>query len=217
MCSCWDRWGSRPLFEDPAEEAGAGRAPLHCNQPPPPLGKIFRTQSQRATSSPSTFLQTTLCSDTAALLLSRHTLHAQACAHTHRHTHTKKNVYRFTAVQRQWKTAWGLSRCADKNSVDVIYERERKKVRGKRWRGGRGKKGKTSDSVFKSILDSNHLDIVMSPALWLTNHHKLNSSPQLSCRRHRCESIVEILGCQSARPLILCIGTENAPHHYSYH
>lgn len=82
---------------------------------------------------------------------------------------------------------------------------------------GRGKKPSTSDSVFKSILDSNHLDIVMSPALWLTNVHKLNSPLQLTCRWCRCESIVEILGCQSAQSLILCIRTEKISHHYSYH
>lgn len=42
MCSCWDRWGSRPLFEVPAKEAIASSG-LST-----PLCKIFRTESHWA-------------------------------------------------------------------------------------------------------------------------------------------------------------------------
>lgn len=119
MCSCWDRWGSRPSFEVPAKEvvASRGLSTPHC--------KIFRTQSHWATSLPSVSLQTTLGFDTPGLILSRHTLQFFFFLNV-------ANVYKFTTVQRQWKTAWGLSRCADKNSGDLIYEREGEKERGRR-------------------------------------------------------------------------------------
>lgn len=42
--------------------------------------------------------------------------------------------------------------------------------------GEQEKKPTTSHSPFKSILEPNHLNIVMSSALLLTNHRKLNSS-----------------------------------------
>lgn len=109
MCSCWDRWGSCPSFEVPAKEVVASRG-LST-----PLCKIFRTESHWATSLPSVSLQTTLGFSAARLLVSSKHL-----------TKNKNltNVYKFTTVQRQWKTAWGLSRRADKNSGDLIYERE---------------------------------------------------------------------------------------------
>lgn len=53
--------------------------------------------------------------------------------------------------------------------------RESEKVRE---RGCRGKT--TSHSPFWSILELNHLNIVMSSALLLTNDRKLNFSAQLT-------------------------------------
>lgn len=57
--------------------------------------------------------------------------------------------------------------------------RESEKEReGEREEGCRGKT--TSHSHFWSILELNHLNIVMSSALLLTNHCKLNFSAQLT-------------------------------------
>lgn len=154
MCSRWDRWGSRPLFEDPAEEVSAGRGFLT------PLRKIFRTQSHWATSPPSVSLQTMLRFDTAGLLLSRHTLQKITFTNSPLCSDSEKQPQDYLTVQTRIREIW--------------FMRESKR----KWeeRDG-GKKPSTSHSVFKSILEPNHLDIVMSPTLWLTNHHKLNSPP----------------------------------------
>lgn len=130
MCSRWDRWGSRPLFEDPAEEVSAGRGFLT------PLRKIFRTQSHWATSPPSVSLRTMLRFDTAGLLLSRHTLQKITFTNSPLCSDSEKQPEDYLAVQTRIREIW--------------FMRESKR----KWeeRDG-GKKPSTSYSVFKSILE----------------------------------------------------------------
>lgn len=97
-------------------------APSPAPQTPPPhpapSRKIFTTQSQRATSSPSISLQTMLRSDTAGLLLSRNTLHTQARAHGHTRTHTHKRERESERKKKRLQ----IHRCAAtvKNSLRII-------------------------------------------------------------------------------------------------
>lgn len=80
------------------------------------------------------------------------------------------------------------------------------------------RKGRTSTffPFCESILDPNHLDIVMSPAPELTNHPKLNSQPQPAHRQitwlHCTDSKLSISSGWYCR-----YRPGRIPHHHSYH
>lgn len=154
MCSCWDRWGSRPSFEVPAKEVVASRG-LST-----PLRKIFRTESHWATSLPSVPFKPCWAFDTVGLLLSRNTLQKNKKLSKRLQIHhcaaTVKNSLRIISLCRQEFRRFDL------------WERE--------WERESRRKSTTTHSLFKSILKPNHLNIVMSFPLLLTNHRKLNSS-----------------------------------------
>lgn len=160
MCCSRDRWGSRPVVWSTTRSSRC----VHFFAPP--LRKIFRTQSHWDSSCLCVSLPTVPGSETAALLLSRRTFPKKK--------KKKRNVYKLTTEQRQWKTAWGLSRCADKNSGDVIYESGRACVRQRQKR-----KNLNILSLCKRVLDPKHLEIAPE----LTNHPKLNSRPQPADRQ----------------------------------
>lgn len=111
MCSCWDRWGSRPLFEVPAEEVRVSRGFFTA------LRKIFRTQSHWATSLPSVSLQTMLGFDTAGLLLSRHTLQKITFTNSPLCNDSEKQPEDYLAVQTRIQKIWFMRE----------WEREKKK------------------------------------------------------------------------------------------